>query len=292
MSIKMGKSDLIITFSILALLITGLTMGLFSCQEMTNFEDTSKEGNPGGGIKDSTFDPDGIVGGGIKGSTFDPGGIVGGAEPEVVGKEKSGSGSRSGIMLQDAYDAVVDIDIPLTVSVQRTEGRKVVPTLTGAAAGFNYLKWTIESADAAAILDVVQSGQPALYTMCPTVIPLRVGTATVTVQNCNSKGVPGALTASFRVDVVPTYSIGGIITLDPPDYSLLKDAVVQIISDEVEGKTSPDAFSGAYRFDFLTNGTYTVEVSLAGYASGTITGIVVSSGHVPGKNLTLAAITP
>jgi hypothetical protein len=227
-------------------------------------------------------------------------GTGGGDEPEIVGKEKSGAVSGlPNIMLKDAYGAIVDIDTPLTVSIHYTTGRTVVPTITGAPAGYNYLKWEVHKDDPeddpVAMLVTVGPG-PTLYTICPVVIPLGLGTVTVSVQNCTSKGVLGTLTASFKVVVRPTYSVGGTIFLaqnENPDKGLLKDAVVQLKDGgTVVAITSPSASNGAYRFDYIPNGTYTLAVSLAGYESGTITDIEVSSGHVTGKDLTLEPAGP
>jgi hypothetical protein len=124
-------------------------------------------------------------------------------------------GSRPGIMIQDGIGVVVDNDMPLIVPLKNkdgsditnvngtpnTLGRKVIATITGAPAGYNYLKWTISDGGAAS-LSVVTPGQPEPSSTCPTIKPLRVGTATVSVINCNSAGANGNLKASFTVNVV------------------------------------------------------------------------------------------
>jgi hypothetical protein len=62
MAIKMKKSDLIIAFAILALVITGLMGGLFSCQEMEGYGSFEEE-DARTTIPDTTFNPGGIIGG-------------------------------------------------------------------------------------------------------------------------------------------------------------------------------------------------------------------------------------
>jgi hypothetical protein len=210
------------------------------------------------------------------------------------GKELSGAGSGGpggpGIMLKDAYDAVVDIDTPLTVSHGNTAGRTVVPTITGAPAGYTYLQWETPRNNGVATLSVVGMG-PELASICPVVIPQGIGTVTMTVRNCTSTGVPGTLTASFKVEVIPTYSIGGKITLTPPS-GRLAAAEVQLMDSEdtpVEGKMVHPDSNGVYTIPGVANGTYTIEVSLNGYVTNTISNITVSSGNVTGKDLTLAA---
>jgi hypothetical protein len=145
------------------------------------------------------------------------------------GKESAGAGSGApagpGIMLQDAYGNVVDIDTPLIVYTLTPEGtpnvagRKVVPTVTGAPPGYNYLKWEIPKDNGVARLGVVGVG-PAVSSFCPTVIPLGAGTVTVTVRNCTSTDVPGTLTASFKVEVregLPPVDDEPGDTGDPPE---------------------------------------------------------------------------
>jgi hypothetical protein len=139
-------------------------------------------------------------------STFDTEESAGGAEKKPGdGKQPAGSGALPGIVVQDVFNAVLNNDTPLTVSIKNTTGRTVIPTITGAPAGFNYLQWAIlkddpEDAPVAA-LDVVGVA-PALSSICPVVVPLGIGTVTVTVRNCTIDGVPGTLTASFTVEVV------------------------------------------------------------------------------------------
>jgi hypothetical protein len=163
------------------------------------------------------------------GSTFDTGGITGGGgENPGGGKEEkeeddgptlTGGGGLPGIMLQDAYDVVLDIDMPLTVPTLNSDGKpdtigkKVVPTLTGAPADYTYLKWEITSGNnTVARLGVVEPGKQELSSICPTIIPLGAGTATVTVKNCNSTGVPGAFTASFTVVVEAVEEEGPVLS--------------------------------------------------------------------------------
>jgi hypothetical protein len=115
------------------------------------------------------------------------------------GKDKAGGGGAPGIMIRDAYDVVLGDGVPLTFSGPDAEGKQVFSIISGALAGFTYLKWTIDGA--AASLGVVAPGKSEQQNKSPTVIPLATGTATVTVQNCTSTGSPGALTASFEVVV-------------------------------------------------------------------------------------------
>jgi hypothetical protein len=54
-------------------------------------------------------------------------------------------------------------------------------------------------------------------------------------------------------------------------------------------ETTPYDADGNYRFDGIADGTYTIEVSLAGYDTKTISGFTVSSGNVTVEDLTLDA---
>jgi hypothetical protein len=123
--------------------------------------------------------------------------------PEGGNDKVGSSGGAQGIMIQDTDGVVLGDGGPLTVSLlQDTAGKKVVPTITGAPKGFDYLKWEITPAAVAGLSEDVAAGTPAPKVTNPFVIPKQDGTATVTVTNCNSTGVPGTITASFTVEVV------------------------------------------------------------------------------------------
>jgi hypothetical protein len=99
--------------------------------------------------------------------------------------------------------------------------------------------------------------------------------------------------SDFTKDLPAGSSVGGTITLasnENPAAGALTAASVQLKdgSSPVGTPVHPDS-GGIYRFDGVADGTYTIEVSLAGYVTGTISGFTVSSGNVTGKDLTLAA---
>jgi formylglycine-generating enzyme required for sulfatase activity len=88
------------------------------------------------------------------------------------------------------------------------------------------------------------------------------------------------------------YSISGTITANNPG-GAAAGASVQLKQggSPVGGAVSTDG-SGAYSISNIPEGTgYTIEVSLTGYATGTISSFDVTTGNVTGKDLTLVDIS-
>jgi hypothetical protein len=212
-------------------------------------------------------------------------------------KYMAGNG-QPGIMVRDALNNVLN-NKTLTVSPEDTESKAVKARIIGAPEVYIWLKWTITPLTVAALSADVATETPVPLNMPPHIIPVSTGTATVTVINCNQVGElygeGGDFTASFTVQVemsVSAFSVSGTIDLAPnedPAAGFLTAAQVRLMNgaDEV-AVTSPNT-NGGYTFDDLAAGAYTIEVSLDGYITGTISGFSVSSGNVTEKDLELAA---
>jgi hypothetical protein len=83
-----------------------------------------------------------------------------------------------------------------------------------------------------------------------------------------------------------TYTVSGTIRTDLPD-APANGAAVQLKQGAINvGSAVLTDSSGAYTISGVSTGTYTIEVSLSGYTTGTIASFTVS-GNVSGKNLTL-----
>jgi hypothetical protein len=83
-----------------------------------------------------------------------------------------------------------------------------------------------------------------------------------------------------------TYTISG--TISTSDEVSAAGAVATLWSEGVStGKIADTGADGNYAISGVAAGTYTVKVSLAGYASGETTAIAVSDSNVTGNNLTL-----
>ena len=94
-----------------------------------------------------------------------------------------------------------------------------------------------------------------------------------------------SLTAQWE-DVVTTYTISG--TIKSSDTNSGIPATVQLKKDgsNVDNAVTANA-NGEYTISDIPDGTYSIEVSYAGYDSGTISSVVVSGSNVTGKDLTL-----
>jgi hypothetical protein len=98
-------------------------------------------------------------------------------------------------------------------------------------------------------------------------------------------------TANFSVIVGPTYSVSGTITTS--DGAGASGASVQLTAAGMSvGSPVSAGANGAYAITGVPNGTYAIEVSLAGYDTGTIAAFTVSGANVSGKNLALQKADP
>jgi hypothetical protein len=89
--------------------------------------------------------------------------------------------------------------------------------------------------------------------------------------------------------LTPTYSVSGTITGDDA-LGGLEGAVVVIKQGSMEIRDTTTAANGTYTLNYIPDGTYTIEVSKAGYRSETIPDVIVSGANVTGKNLQLVNI--
>jgi hypothetical protein len=237
MAIQVKKSDIVIVLVILAAVIVGLFSVFVSCQDLPN----------GTALTDSTFDPGGIVGSGSSGSS----GSSGKEKSGSGGKEKSGSGAppeakepiaQATIILKDADDVVLNADEGSTdghLKFSDTGSKLVSPTITGAPAGYDYLKWTItgvaEFVDGdVGAAETTESKATAVFVRPR--IPLQGGTATVTVTNCNNSGDEG-VSATFTVGIAP----GDVTTAD---FTTITSSSITIEWDAVPGATGYNVYTG------------------------------------------------
>jgi hypothetical protein len=146
--------------------------------------------------------------------------------------------------------------------------------------------------DGAAVGAAVSAGTNGAYT----IINVTAGTYAIEVSlEGYDTGTSAAFTVSGNVtgkDLTltkagqGTYTVHGTITTS--DNASAAGAQVRLRQggEDVAGKTAAADGSGAYAISDVAPGTYTIEVSLAGYDTGTIEAFTVAA-TVHGKNLTL-----
>jgi hypothetical protein len=97
----------------------------------------------------------------------------------------------------------------------------------------------------------------------------------------------GGQTTTFGIGVYAAlYTVSGTITTS--DDASAAGASVQLKADgTASGSPVTAGTNGTYTISGVPDGTYTIDVSLSGYNTGTITGVTVSGANVTGKNLVL-----
>jgi uncharacterized repeat protein (TIGR02543 family) len=126
-----------------------------------------------------------------------------------------------------------------------------------------------------------------------------VPAGTYTIDVTMTGYTPGAILSFTVADHVTgknltlvriVYTVSGTITTDNPSGGLANGASVQLKQGggTVGGPVTTGS-DGAYTITDVPAGDYTIEVSLAGYTTGTISSVTVA-GDVTGKNLTLVRI--
>jgi hypothetical protein len=119
--------------------------------------------------------------------------------------------------------------------------------------------------------------------------PLAEGSAAITDSTGNKTVIVAyeGQTVSFTISVSNAiHTISGTITTS--DGAGASGASVQLNRDGSPlGSAVSAGANGAYTISGVSAGTYTIDVSLAGYVTGTITGFTVSGANVSGKDLVL-----
>jgi hypothetical protein len=126
-----------------------------------------------------------------------------------------------------------------------------------------------------------------------TITGVGVGTYTIDVSlagyatgSIPSFGMSSANVTGKNLTLMPTYSVSGTISLS--DSGNLAGAWVQLKkNDTTAGSPVAVGSDGVYTITGVSSGTYTIDVFLAGYVTGSIYSFQVSNANVTGKNLTL-----
>ncbi|MEO8678812.1 MAG: choice-of-anchor D domain-containing protein [Vicinamibacterales bacterium] len=107
--------------------------------------------------------------------------------------------------------------------------------------------------------------QPVVVTFAPTAATAYSGTITVTATQIST---PATVTATGTGATAPVFTLSGIVTETPPTVStVLAGARVTIIDGANAGLFAITDSRGAYAITGVSNGGYTVSVTLTGYVS-------------------------
>lgn len=110
--------------------------------------------------------------------------------------------------------------------------------------------------------------QVVTVTFTPTAANAYSGTITV---NANHSSGTNTMAVSGTGTVAPTFTLSGTVTETPPTTStLLAGATITFVDGANQGKTGTSGADGRYEITGLTNGGYTVSVTLAGYTTITL----------------------
>lgn len=107
--------------------------------------------------------------------------------------------------------------------------------------------------------------QPVVVTFAPTAATAYSGAITVTATQVST---PATMTATGTGATAPTFTLSGVVTETPPTVStVLVGARVTFLDGANAGKFAVSDSKGVYQITGLSNGGYTVSVTLAGYVS-------------------------
>jgi hypothetical protein len=192
--------------------------------------------------------------------------------------------SQSGTYTFTAALAGYGTQTPVTITVTNSPGNQPTGALTVELTGDNAGSFTPSKT----AIDSIAAGQNDTFTVVPnTALAAETYTATVTVSGDHD--ITGGFDVSFTVK--PAYTIKGTITKNIPGGpdGPAAGASVQLKKDGSTSGPAVNAADGSYTISGVEAGDYTIEVSLAGYTTGT-TPVFSVAGDVTGKDLRLLKI--
>ncbi|MCX5884570.1 MAG: putative Ig domain-containing protein [Proteobacteria bacterium] len=189
------------------------------------------------------------------------------------------SGSPPDSVEKEFVIYVVD---PLSITTQDIQSalqKSFYQTTFSGQGGLSPYHWSIQSGN------LPQGLQLDEATGVLSGIPVVCGTFDFTVQLTDSSPVPNTTMKTFNLNVVCSdgYELSGKV-------STLSD-VIMVLSGNTSATTTTDT-SGSYKFQHLTNGTYTVTPSKSGYTfNPTNRQVTINGGNQTGIDFTALALS-